>query len=172
VADADETLREAQYAFRNISHGSTDERKYRARAKKYAKRVVRKYPASIEASQARAILDALDVSYAIPGSGAVTRPLQEVVTFLKNHSATTGHRANSTQSRFPRELGTSEWRPIMQRFSELPNNKKKYLAIGLFFAFVFPGGIFFMGGLAIVYALRPALLKKHLDHLLWLLGSE
>jgi hypothetical protein len=60
----------------------------------------------------------------------------------------------------------------MQRFSDLPNNKKKYLAIGLFLAFVFPGGIFFMGGLAIVYALMPALLKKHLDHLLWMLGSE
>jgi hypothetical protein len=85
VAGAGETLREAQYAFRNISHGSTDERKYRARAKKYAKRVIRKYPASIEAPQARAILDALDVSYATPESGAVTGPLQEAATFLKNH---------------------------------------------------------------------------------------
>jgi hypothetical protein len=60
----------------------------------------------------------------------------------------------------------------MQRFSDLPNNKKKYLAIALFFALVFPGGIFFMGGLAVLYALRPALLKKHLDHLLRALGSE
>ena len=172
MASAGETLREAQYAFRNVSHGSTDERKYRAQAKKYAKRVIRKNPTSVEASQARAILDALDVSYAIPASGAVTGPVQEAVAFLKNHSATTGHGANSTRSRFSPELGTSEWRTIMQRFSDLPNNKKKYLAIGLFLAFVFPGGIFFMGGLAIVYALRPALLKKHLDYLLWSLGPE
>jgi hypothetical protein len=172
VADADETIREAQYAFHNISPGSADERKYRARAKKFAKRVIRKYPASIEASRARAILDALDVSYDFPESGAKQGPRQEAVTFLKDHSATTGHGANSTHTRSPQALGTGEWRTLMQRFSELPKNKKKYLAIGLFVVFVFPGGIFFLGGLAVLYALRPALLKKHLDHLLWTLGSE
>jgi hypothetical protein len=172
VADADETIREAQYAFHNISPGSADERKYRARAKKFAKQVIRKYPASIEASRARAILDALDASYDSPKSGAPQGPRQEAITFLKDHSATTGHGANSTRTRSPQTLGTSEWRTIMQRFSKLPNNKKKYLAIGLFFALVFPGGIFFLGGIAVLYALRPALLKKHLDHLLWMLGSE
>ena len=91
MADADETIREAQYAFHNIGPGSADERKYRARAKKFAKRVIRKYPASIEASRARAILDALDVSYDFPESGAKQGPRQEAVTFLKDHSATTGH---------------------------------------------------------------------------------
>jgi hypothetical protein len=172
VAGADEIIREAQYAFRNISPASADERKNRARAKKYAQRVIRKYPTSIEASQARAILDALDVSYKVQKSGAEPGPPQEAITFLKNHSRTAGHGANSTHTRAPQEFGTSEWRTLMQRFSKLPNHKKKYVAIGLFVVLVFPGGIFLMGGLAVLYALRPALLKKHLDHLLWTLGSE
>ena len=168
MADAGETIREAQYAFRNISPGSADEQKYRARAKKYAKRVIRKYPISVEASQARAILDALDVSYELQEPG----PTQETIDFQKNHSTTAGHGANSTGTRPPQAFGTSEWRTLMQRFAKLPNNKKKHLAIGLFVVLVFPGGIFLIGGLAVLYALRPALLKKHLDHLLWTLGSE
>jgi len=172
VSDADGLIRQAQHAFHNISYGSTDERKYRARAKRYANRVIRKYPASIEAIQGRSILDRLNVIYEMPNTAAAPGPVQEALTFLKNHSATDGHAANKTTSRPPPETGESEWRTLMQRFLDLPNNKKKYLAIGLFLVVVFPGGIFFIGALAILYALRPALLKKHLEHLLWSLGSE
>ena len=61
MAGADELLRDAQYAVQCISHGDTREnRAYSARAKSLAKKIISRYPASMEASQARAILDRLN----------------------------------------------------------------------------------------------------------------
>ena len=65
MATAGELIREAQFAVQNVSPGSADEKKYIARAQKYAKRVLRKYPRSIEAVQAREMLGHL---------GVVTKP--------------------------------------------------------------------------------------------------
>lgn len=61
MAAADELLRDAQYEVQCISHGDTREnRAHSARAKSLAKKIVRKYPATIEATQARGILDRLN----------------------------------------------------------------------------------------------------------------
>lgn len=57
MASADELMREAQYAFQNISFGdSPDNRKNSARALSLATKVLRKYPSSPEATVARSIL--------------------------------------------------------------------------------------------------------------------
>lgn len=56
MADASEMLRDAQYALQNVSHGSTDSKKFAAQAKSTANRVIRKFPNSKEADSARSIL--------------------------------------------------------------------------------------------------------------------
>jgi hypothetical protein len=56
LADASEILREAQYALQNVSHGSTDSKKFASKAKSLANRVIRKFPNSSEAESARSIL--------------------------------------------------------------------------------------------------------------------
>lgn len=61
MADAGELLRDAQYAFYNITHGeSPDNRKNKARAKSLARKIIRKFPTSAEADQAHQILEKMD----------------------------------------------------------------------------------------------------------------
>jgi len=172
VASAGELIREAQYAFRNISYGSTDVRKYKARAAKYAKRVIRKYPVSVEASQARRILDQLNVQIAIQPQPIVAPPPDAAANFEKSHSSSSGHTSGlsstppASGSRFRQSSDAEDWRGIIRRFIELPSNKKKMLGIIAAVAIFFPGGIFAVSGLIVFYALQTALLKKHLNLLL------
>ena len=178
MASAGELIREAQYAFRNISHGSTDERKYKARAEKYAKRVIRKYPVSVEASQARRILDQLNVQIAVQPQPVVSPPPDAAANFEKSHSLASGHTnifrnaPSMSDARFQQSGETEEWRSLLQRLIKLPPNKKKILVIIAFVAIVFPGGIFVISAGIIFYALRRAVLKEHLNRLLNMLGSE
>ena len=179
MASADEIIREAQYAFRNISPGSTDERKYKARAEKYARQILRKYPASVEASQARQILVQLNLQVPVQ-SQLVAPPTSAAADFEKSHSADSGHTKNP--SRPPASLNAAlqqsgmaeDWRDLIRRFMDLPPGKKKTIGVVAFFAivFFFPIGIFIVSGLVIFYALQTALLKKHLDQLLNKLESK
>jgi len=178
VASADELIREAQYAFGNIGHGSTDERKYRARAQKYASRVVRKYPTSIEASQARTILDQLSIRIDVRSPPGMSPQADAAADFERSHSPGSGHTKIisgtplTSASRLQRANDNDDWRGLFRRFVELPHTKKKILGIIAAVAIFFPGGIFAVSGLIIFYALQPALLKKHLNLLLQKLGSE
>ena len=57
MATAEQLLNEAQYAFANISFGeSFANTRYAARAKSLCRKIIRKFPATTEASEARAIL--------------------------------------------------------------------------------------------------------------------
>ncbi|MCH9696239.1 MAG: hypothetical protein K0U72_17115 [Gammaproteobacteria bacterium] len=57
MATAEKLLHEAQYAYQCISFGeSRDNRRNRSKATSLAKKIIRKYPASMEAGEARAIL--------------------------------------------------------------------------------------------------------------------
>jgi hypothetical protein len=57
MASAEHLLHEAQYAFASISFGETPaNRRHAARAKSLCKKIIRKYPTSMQASEARAIL--------------------------------------------------------------------------------------------------------------------
>jgi len=179
VASADELIREAQYAFRNISYGSTDARKYKARAEKYARQIIRKYPASIEASQARQILAQMNLQIPVQ-SQPVAPPPNAAADFEKSHSADSGHTTNlnprptSLHAALQQSDVPEDWRDLIRRFMYLPPGKKKTIGIVIFFAivFFFPIGIFIVSGLVIFYALQTALLKKHLDQLLNKLESK
>jgi len=67
VASAEQLLHEAQFAFQNISFGeSRDNRRNTSRAISLAKKIIRKYPVSMEAGEAHAILRRLgDESYSL-----------------------------------------------------------------------------------------------------------
>ena len=57
MATAEQMLNEAQYAFANITFGeSFANARHAARAESLARKIIRKYPATTEASEARAIL--------------------------------------------------------------------------------------------------------------------
>jgi hypothetical protein len=57
MATAEQMLNEAQYAFANISFGeSLSNTRHAAQAKSLARKIIRKFPATMEASEARAIL--------------------------------------------------------------------------------------------------------------------
>ena len=57
MANAEKLLHEAQYAFQCISFGETPEnRRNAAKATSLCKKIIRKYPASMEASEAHALL--------------------------------------------------------------------------------------------------------------------
>jgi hypothetical protein len=178
LASAEELIREAQYACHNIGHGSIDERNFRARAKKYAKRIIRKYPASVEASQARTILSQLNVRVDIQLPPSPLAQSDAATDFKKDHAVDSGHTASvastpvASSPGFQRAKGTDDWRGLFRRFVELPLNKKKILGIIIAIALFFPGGIFAVSGLVVFYALQTALLKKHLDLLLKRFGSE
>jgi len=177
VASADELIREAQYAFSSISHGSTNERKYRARAERYAKRVIRQHPASIEALQARTILGNLNLRVDVRSQQGVSPQANAAADFEKSHSSDSNHSRSvgatppTTDATF-QQTYNDEWRDLLRRFMELPQNKKKYLGIIAAIAIFVPGGIFAVFGLIIFYALQPALLKRHLNLLLDKLGSR
>jgi hypothetical protein len=137
---------------------------------------MRKYPASIEASQARSILDRLDVQ-TVARPQALVSP-DAAAEFERSHSSTSGHTKNlssappASDSRLGQSRITEDWRSLVRRFLTLPHNKKKMLGIIVFVAIVFPGGIFVVSGLIIFYALQLALLKKHLNLLLDKVGSK
>lgn len=57
MASAEHLLHEAQYAFASISFGeSRDNLRHRARAKSLCKKIIRRYPATMQAGEAHAIL--------------------------------------------------------------------------------------------------------------------
>jgi len=57
MANAEKLLHEAQFAFQSISFGETpDNRRNASRATSLCKKIIRKYPASMEASEAHALL--------------------------------------------------------------------------------------------------------------------
>jgi len=154
LASADELFREAQHALQNVIPGSTDERRNIARAKNYAMQLVRKYPHSIEATQARSILAQLDVSIAAPVEALVKR------------RADVARDTYKPPGRFTKTHNDHPWRPILRRFVALPTSRKKILAAGLIFTMIIPFALFVWLGLAVVYALNLPLLKRHLLALL------
>ena len=168
MASAEELILEAHHALGNVSPGSADEQKNSARAKKDARRVIRRYPGSSEAIQAAAILGQLNESFELVGS----TPNRRVAEFLKNHKSIHEHFKAAPGASAAGSVSADSWSDFLRRFSELPSEKKKYLAIGAFIALVFPGSFFVLAALAILYVVRPDLLKKHLQFLLSALGQE
>lgn len=67
MASAEHLLNEAQYAFASISFGeSASNARHRARAKSLCRRIIRQYPTSMEASEARTVLKRLGEESFVP----------------------------------------------------------------------------------------------------------
>lgn len=135
MASAEELIREAQFAFHNVGPGSTDEKRNRARAKRFARRILRQYPVSAEAQQARAILSQLDMEYALAAdTSSVGRSTPSPAP------APMPARSPHDDRSFTAEAGDASWKQLWQLFSELPPLQRKVLVsvlvlILLFIAF-------------------------------------
>lgn len=144
MSDAAELLREAQFAFHNIGIGSTSERRYRMQAKHFAKRILRSYPATMEAREAREILRRLLERYE-----AQEQPL--------------AIRVREQQQ----ERGLAEMRELMQRLVAIPPQLKRVLFFVSAAMFLFmPVLLIPVIGIIAFYVLNRGLLKKHLDQVL------
>ncbi len=183
MSSTEEMLREAQHAFQNISPGSADEKKYSARAKRLALRIIRKSPDSIEGTQARMILFRLgDRPFISATRNSVHKPHAGVTehtphparnesgdanfvtqTIAAVASATQEHRSNDASD-------DDSWSSIWRLFSDLSYNKKKIVVVVLGAALLFIGFTPFLLLFFAFYFIQPALIRKHVHRLLVALG--
>jgi hypothetical protein len=177
VASAEKLLLEAEFAFRNISPGSTDERKFTARAKRYASKLVRKYPASSEAEQAHTILRHLGVGYSSVKSRLSTRRPASRSPHA-DHTRESPHRhqlktpkpsargslvvADSrNRSRKKQNMSDDSWENIWRIFLGLSHTNKRILAFLLMFVFVIIGFTPFLLVFFLYYVTQPARIRSH-----------
>ena len=185
MADADELLRDAQYAFQSISYGDTrDNRKFTARAKSFAKKIIRKFPESVEASQARAILDRLEgkidepkfdhdhardnqlQSHTAP-HGPIISKVESLhkrgVESSRSTASESGEREHSSTANERREKVTLNWQELWTGFVQLELTKQLTVIAGIVFfglffgvfSFIFIGAaIYFSGFLQKQYPYR------------------
>jgi hypothetical protein len=171
VSSAEKLIHEAQHAVANVSPGSTDEKKYAARARRLANRILRKYPTGIEADQARMIIDNLD---RVPRR-TIRTPLPHKVHVPESpHTSHPVVRSPETMRKeikrvAARTFTTSlddDWASLLKKFAVLPGYKKKILYAIPILIFFMPAALFLFIGLAAYYMTNPPLLKKHLEALL------
>lgn len=189
MASAEQLIQEAEYAFFNISPGSTNEAKYTATAKRLAKRVIARHPTGVEAVQARNILQQLGVR--------MPRATPRASVLIHNHSSSASHsphpapRVRKPASTFKplspaqakaaataismRPKGTKSadapsWADVWQRYSALSYLQKKIVAFALLFLLLIVSftPVLLFG--AVVYFLRPRLAKEHACKILDALG--
>ena len=177
MASAEKLLREAEFAFRNISPGSTDERKFTARAKRYASKLVREYPASSEAEQAHSILRRLGVGYSsVKSRPSTKRPASR--SPHADHTPESPHRHQLTtpkpsgrgslvvadsgnRSRKKRDLSDDSWENIWRIFLGLSHTSKRILAFLLMFVIVIIGFTPFLLVFFLYYLTQPAQIRNH-----------
>ena len=167
MANAEDLIREAEYAFRNIGPGATDNRKYTARAKRIATRIVRNYPASIEAAQARQILDRLGEPTALigaPSSPLSPSPLSP--SPHAPHSAEHEQQAHLPRKRVATAAEPDSWARIWQRITALTTMQKKVLGTILVFGFILVSAMPFLLLIFAYYAVKPRRIRKDIDGLL------
>ncbi len=165
MASADELLRDAQFAFQNIGAGSTDERKYTARAQRIAKRIVRAYPDSIEATQARSILHSLGIAEQLQEPGLASALLKKSSTHIHQF----GKRSKQAVRAAP---SGDDWASVWQRFAALPYLRKRiFLAIVAFLILLISFTPFLLL-FVVFYVYKPALVKQHTSQLLTILHPE
>ena len=185
MANAEELFRDAYFAFQNVSPGSADEEKNTATAKRIAHRIIRKYPRSTEATQARTILRSLGEYVALANPTPITRTVhtshRPVATPSRPHQP---HFQRTTvdkeptreevvkklaavtevfrqQSAASNSSGNYTWGGAWEKFSALSYFKKKVFGAIAIFIFIFFSSVpFLLLGLA-AYAFKPRAFKKH-----------
>lgn len=177
MASAEKLLHEAEYSFRNICPGSTNEKKYTALAKRYASSLVQKYPLSPEADQAHNILRRLGFGYAITRPKSKPRPRSRQPVSPSPHSehtAETPHRHSAqqleaiaqvltpTRARNVRATNNDGWHNIWQDFLGLSYSKKKILIFVTLFAIAIVAFTPFLLLFFLYYVTQPAKIQIHL----------
>jgi hypothetical protein len=133
MADAGELIRDAQYAFNSITHGeSRGNRKNTSRAKTLARKIIRKFPSSIEAGQAQQILDRLD-----PDS--LTHLIQKAPEHQfeqkDRHEQVEPHHRPIDSSRSPdgkARAGDRDWKKLLLRLTQIQSSSRNSILIALF----------------------------------------
>ncbi len=136
MASAEALLHEAQYAFQSVSFGDTrDNRQNSARAKSLAMKIIRKFPASNEASGAHAILQRLgDEAYA--SRFKYSHDHQPQPDGPHTHSQLTTQSRVESRRRSQEPIELLDWQRLIVRLLKLPK--------GVWVATMF-GGIFLLG---------------------------
>ena len=183
MASPEKLLLEAEYAFRNITPGSIDEKKFTAAAKRYASRLVRKCPASQEFEQAHGILRRLGVGHSAvkPRSGPRPRPGQPFSPRPHaDHTPQAPHRHSAEQreaiakvlARTKKRLGRGaratqddSWKNIWRIFLGLSYSEKKILTFLSIFLFAIIAFTPFLLVFFLYYAAQPASIRKHLHRI-------
>ena len=143
MATAEKLLHEAQYAYQSISFGeSRDNRRNTSRATSLAKKIIRKYPVSMEAGEARAILRRLgEEGYSFKSNSRHTHSLPDAPKEAQ-------HRHRPPQTKVMRSQRSRDQRPIdrqqtnsldLGRFVSWLFGLPRYLQI----VFIFVGFILF-----------------------------
>lgn len=189
MASTEELLRNAQHALHNISPGSTDEKKYAARAKRLAMRVISRSPDSAEGTQARMILYQLgsDIGISTPHENLSHEVHSPTPRNLQHMNAAHPPRSESQNenavqkmlavvaaaSATQRDNETTQedsWASIWQQFSALSYGKKKVVAVVLGVALLFIGFTPFLLFLVVFYFVKPAFVKRQIRNILEALG--
>ena len=154
MANAGELLREAQYAYQNVSHGdSPDNRKKTARAKSVARKIIRKFPTSSEADQARQILERLDPKSMVQSKKHETEHLFEQRDQHEqvdpHHGSTEGNTGKTERST------TRDWKKLLLRLTQIHSTSRNIILAALFLLVVYiPFAGFFIVA-AIIFLLGP-----------------
>lgn len=191
MSSIEEMLREAQHAFFNISPGSADEKKYAARARRLATRIIRRSPDSVEGTQARMIL------YRLGSTGSMTvhtnlqhephpeKPRDSSHTAAAHTGITLGADASdknaiekammamSAASAEHRDNGTSDdhsWGTLWRLFCVLSDFNKRVVASVLAIVLLIIWSTPFLLVFIALILFQPGLVKKQIRNLLLALG--
>lgn len=160
MASAEELIQEAYFAYQNVSPGATDENRQRSRAKKFAMRILRQYPVSIEAEQARSILDGLKVDD-VPARFVNTHTHDTRSEKLAKLPEKPGHEAAET-----------EWKTLWQLFTRLPYLQKRILSFVLMFTVLFAVFTPFLWVFAFLLLVKRTAVKRLLHKVLLSMDPE
>ncbi len=145
MANAEQLLNEAQYAFQRINSGeSRDNRRNASRAKSLCRKIIRKFPTSTEATSAHGILKRLGVE-------AYTSNLDSQHRHSTEH---TFHEAPSpaSQQRFTQgdETVMLDWRGLLDLIFNAPKSSLAVVGTVAFVLFAFLGPFLFFPLIAFV----------------------
>lgn len=141
MASAEELIQAAYFELQNVTPGATDEERRRSRAIRLAKRILRKYPVSIEARQARSILRQLKIDDSVrrfvDTHSHSNEAKPSVITTMRPRPETSPMpRLASRSGLGPKPLVAptdTDWRSLWQLFTALPYLQKRILIFILMF---------------------------------------
>ncbi len=165
MASAEKLLHEAQYAFQCISFGeSRDNNKNRSRATSLCNKIIRKYPGSMEASEAHALLRRLgEEAYS---SKMATRH-RHIPQSAHHQTQAEHHRPRRTPSprkRAPESqrtfitgdgVETLDWSALMSWLFSMPKFILGMIIVGAVFLFGILGPFLFLPLIAFVFLTGP-----------------